>query len=77
VYRDLQQEGVLTLRRGVGTFVSLDNQIPALSRRDLKTLEKQADALIATGIRMQLTPVELLQLIETRWKENSDAHGNE
>jgi GntR family transcriptional regulator len=77
VYRDLQQEGVLTLRRGVGTFISLENQIPAMSRRDLKTLEKQADALIATGIRMQLTPVELLQLIETRWKENSDAHGNE
>ena len=77
VYRDLQQAGLLTLRRGVGTFVSRESQIEPLSRRDLKTLEKQADALIATGLRMQLTPVELLQLIETRWKENADAHGKQ
>ena len=74
VYRDLQQEGLLTLRRGVGTFVSPDAKIEPMSRRDLKILEKQADALIATGLRMQLTPVELLQLIETRWKENADVY---
>ncbi len=77
VYRDLQQEGLLTLRRGVGTFVSTETHIEPLSRQDLKILEKQADALIATGLRMQLTPVELLQLIETRWKENADVHGKQ
>ncbi len=77
VYRDLQQDGILTLRRGVGTFVSRDAKIEPLPRRDLKILEKQADALIATGLRMQLTPVELLQLIETRWKENADVHGKQ
>jgi DNA-binding transcriptional regulator YhcF (GntR family) len=77
VYRDLQQDRLLTLRRGVGTFVSLENHILAMSPRDLKTLEKQADALIATGLRMHLKPVELLQLIETRWKENADVHGKQ
>ena len=74
VYRDLQQEGVLTLRRGVGTFVSQDARLPVMSAQELKILEKQVDALIATSLRMELTPVELLQLIENRWKENSDVH---
>jgi DNA-binding transcriptional regulator YhcF (GntR family) len=77
VYRDLQQDGILTLRRGVGTFVSMDTQLRAMPRRDWKTLEKQVDALIGTSVRMQLTPVELLQLIETRWKENADVHGKQ
>jgi GntR family transcriptional regulator len=77
VYRDLQQEGVLTLKRGVGTFVSGETPLYAMTPKELKTLEKQVDALIATSLRMQLTPVELLQLIETRWKENADVHGKQ
>ena len=70
VYRDLQNEGLLTLKRGVGTFVSGGGSVRPLSGRDASALEKKADALIEVARRMKVTPIELFQLIETRWKEN-------
>jgi len=75
VYRDLQNDGLLSLRRGIGTFVSDDAAVKPLSGRDVGSLEKKVDALIEVSRRMNLKPVELFQLIETRWKENSDADG--
>lgn len=71
VYRDLQSEGLLTLKRGVGTFVSDEGHVRPLSGRDVGALEKKVDALIDLSCRMKVTPIELFQLIETRWKENS------
>ena len=71
VYRDLQGEGLLVLKRGVGTFVSKEQSVRPMSGRDVGALEKKVDALIAIGRRMKVTPIELFQLIETRWKENS------
>ena len=75
VYRDLQNEGLLILQRGRGTFVSEKGGIRPLSGRDLGALEKKVDALIEASRRMHLKPGELVQFIETRWKENSDADG--
>src|SRR4051812_46837805 len=46
VYRDLQQAGVLVLRRGVGTFVSEDHTGKALHRKELETLDRKVDELI-------------------------------
>ena len=74
VYRDLQNEGLLRLKRGVGTFVSDEGGICPLSGRDLGILENRVDALIDVSRRMNVQPVELFQLIESRWKENSDAN---
>ncbi len=71
VYRDLQAEGLLMLKRGVGTFVSDKGKLRPVSGRDMGTLERRVDALIDLSQRMKVTPIELLQLIETRWKENS------
>jgi len=71
VYRDLQGEGLLILKRGVGTFVSDEGSVRPLSVRDVGVLEKKVDALIAISRRMKFTPIELFQFIETRWKENS------
>lgn len=73
VYRDLQNEGLLTLRRGVGTSVSEQAQasLRPMSARDIGVLEKRVDALIELSRRMNVTAIELFQLIETRWKENS------
>ena len=72
VYRDLQNDGLLSLRRGIGTFVLDQEGVKPLSGREVGSLEKKVDALIEVSSRMNLKPVELFQLIETRWKENSD-----
>ncbi len=74
VYRDLQNDGVLVLRRGVGTFVAAESRISPLSKRDRASLERKVDALIEIASAMKMTSVELFQLIETRWKEVSDVH---
>ena len=71
VYRDLQAEGLLILKRGVGTFVSDEGTVRPMSGRDLGSLEKKVDALIDVSRRMRITPIELFQMIETRWRENS------
>lgn len=71
VYRDLQGEGLLRLQRGVGTFVDEEHGVRQMSGRDLGSLEKKVDALVAQSRHIKLTPIELFQLIETRWKEKS------
>ena len=72
VYRDLQNEGVLVLKRGIGTFVSEDVDIEVLSKSDRQSIEKKVDSLIVTARQLFMSSDELFQLIETRWKENSD-----
>ncbi len=71
VYRDLQRDGLLVLKRGVGTFVSDEGGRQPMSGRDVGALEKKVDGLIELSRRMNVTPIELFQLIETRWKDNS------
>ena len=72
VYRDLQREGVLELKRGVGTFVAAGAG-SALSRRDWNALTQSADALIGTAREGGMTPKELAQFVRARWKELDDA----
>ena len=74
VYRDLQNDGILELKRGIGTFVSSKAAITPLSESDRANLEERVDALISVAAALRVTPVELSQLIETRWKEASDAN---
>lgn len=74
VYRDLQRAGLLVLKRGIGTFVAEGASTRPLEQDDLAVLEQNVDALIDLSRRLEITPVELLQLIETRWKELPDAH---
>lgn len=70
VYQDLQREGVLVLRRGVGSFVAEKPPPRALAPGDLRVLERKADELIALGQKMGMAPGELCQLLETRWEDN-------
>ena len=70
VYRDLQHEGLLVLKRGIGTYVSNKVQMKPLSAKDRALLDRQVDALIATACRLRMRPPEIFQLIETRWQEN-------
>jgi GntR family transcriptional regulator len=74
VYRDLQREGWLLLRRGVGTFVAPAAPTP-LARRDVRGLEQKIRELIASARRLGVSSAELCQLVETRWEERSDETG--
>lgn len=73
VYRDLQSEGLLSLRRGLGTFVEGTTEGPTLGKKEFRTLTRQATQLVAASRQLGLTAPELCQLIETLWKENADA----
>ena len=69
IYRDLQNEGFLKLRRGIGTFVA--ERVPGqpFQKKDLSRLKQKAGELIELGKEMELKPAELLRLIEITWKE--------
>ncbi len=69
VYRDLQREGILELKRGVGTFVAVRPKFQPLASAASKRLERQVDKLIALAKKLNFKPVELSQLIRTRWEE--------
>jgi GntR family transcriptional regulator len=71
VYRDLQTEGILRLERGVGTFVAA-TAAPPLDKRRRRSIENTTDRLIGIAVKAGMTPTELSQLIETRWKEVAD-----
>lgn len=73
VYRDLQREGWLVLRRGIGTFVAEAAPAEPLGKRDLRGLEQKVRELITSARHLGISPAELFQMIETRWKEHSDA----
>ena len=75
VYRDLQREGWLVLRRGVGTFVTQAAPTQPMAKRDMRGLEQKARELIAVAKQLGISSTELFQLLETRWKENSDVEG--
>jgi GntR family transcriptional regulator len=73
VYRDLQREGWLVLRRGIGTYVADGALAEPLAKRDLRCLEQKVRELIALARNLDISPAELFQMIETRWKEQSNA----
>lgn len=69
VYRDLQQQGLLRLERGIGTFVSRPRSAPTLGDRDYQRIARRASELVALCRGAGLTARELGQLIEGIWKE--------
>jgi len=69
VYRDLQQQGLLRLERGVGTFVDRPRTGPTLDDRDYQRIMRRARELVTLCRSAGLTARELSQLIEGTWKE--------
>jgi len=69
VYRDLQADGLLRLERGIGTFVAEGADTP-MSTSALKHLDKKVGDVIHLARQAGLTPRELSQFIQTRWKES-------
>lgn len=74
VYRDLQNAGVLELKRGVGTFVAAGAG-DALPPHDWQALQDHTDALIHTARNGGMSAKELAQFVRARWKELNDADG--
>jgi GntR family transcriptional regulator len=70
VYRDLQQEGLLRLERGLGTSVAPRQQRgPTLADRDYQRIAKRTRELVVLCRESGLTARELAQLVEGIWKE--------
>ena len=71
VYRDLQQEGLLRLERGLGTSVAPRQQqhAPTLADRDYQRIVKRTRELVVLCRESGLTAREVAQLVEGIWKE--------
>ena len=69
VYRDLQQEGLLRLERGLGTFVQPQQREATLVDRDYQRIVKRTRELVALTRESGLTARELAQLVDGVWKE--------
>jgi GntR family transcriptional regulator len=69
VYRDLQQEGLLRLERGLGTFVQPQQREPTLVDRDYQRIVRRTRELVALCRESGLTARELAQLVDSVWKE--------
>lgn len=69
VYRDLQQEGLLRLERGLGTFVQPQQREQALVDRDYQRIVKRTRELVELCRDSGLTARELAQLVDGVWKE--------
>ncbi len=69
VYRDLQQEGLLRLERGLGTFVQPQQRETALVDRDYQRIVKRTRELVELCRESGLTARELAQLVDGVWKE--------
>ena len=70
VYRDLQQEGLLRLERGLGTSVApRQERGPTLADRDYQRIVKRTRELVVLCRESGLTARELAQLVEGIWKE--------
>ena len=69
VYRDLQQEGLLRLERGLGTFVQPRQRDSTLVDRDYQRIVKRTRELVELCRESGLTARELAQLVDGVWKE--------
>ena len=70
VYRDLQQERLLRLERGLGTSVApRQSRAPTLADRDYQRIVKRTRELVVLCRESGLTARELAQLVEGIWKE--------
>lgn len=67
VYAELERQGVLTTRRGVGTFVEAPPAAPALSRaKRTDQLRQLSERFLAEAAAHGYSPEELLEQLKQR-----------
>ncbi|MDQ0496507.1 GntR family transcriptional regulator [Paenibacillus brasilensis] len=76
VYQDLENEGLLRTRQGTGTFVALVEEDMRSAHR-LKAVTEALDTAIATGIAVQMTEQELLELFAEMVKKRYEVQAKE
>jgi GntR family transcriptional regulator len=64
-YRELEQAGIVTMRRTAGTYVS-DATSPLARRERLKIVTARVDTLLAEARQMNIDTETLIKLIEER-----------
>ncbi len=72
IYRDLQKEGLLVLKRGVGTFVADAPPGPRRRGEAFSEIETQVRELVKRCKELELKRPELFSHIEMIWKERED-----
>jgi GntR family transcriptional regulator len=72
VYRELEDDGLLRLERGVGTFVASTTG-PPVHKLDFQEIDRLIREVIRLGKKAGMSAAELAQFIQTRWQEVSDA----
>ncbi len=72
VYHDLQNEGLLILKRGIGTFVAETKKENIIKESEFVEIEKKVNELIHLCKKSNLSSIELFQFLETRWKESEN-----
>jgi GntR family transcriptional regulator len=76
VYRDLQNEDLLRLERGVGTTVACGGETPTIGKREFETMSEKARELVALSRRCGLNAGELARLVETIARGLAGSMGN-
>jgi DNA-binding transcriptional regulator YhcF (GntR family) len=71
-YRELEVEGVLTKRRGAGTYVS-NGTSPLAKRERIRILTERIDALLAEARHLAVPLHEIEKLLHERESELGDA----
>jgi len=69
IYRELEDEGLLDLRRGLGTFVSKGEQTKPARPKDLQKIEAWVRDLVLLARDSGLGAIELYHMIERHWTD--------
>ncbi len=69
IYRELEEEGLLDLRRGLGTFVSKGEETRPARPRDLQKIEAWVRDLVLLARDSGLGAIELYHMIERHWTD--------
>lgn len=67
IYRDLQREGFLVLKRGIGTFVSMQIPTDLVRPQNVPEMEPVLAQLISTAREHGLKRSELLDFVKLAW----------
>jgi GntR family transcriptional regulator len=74
-YRELEQAGIVTARRGLGTVIS-DNGSPMAKTERAERLRDKVDGLLAEAGQLGFEFEELMQLMRTRHDQRAAERGD-
>ncbi len=75
-YRELEQAGIVTARRGLGTVVS-EAGSPMAKRERVEVLRDKVDGLLAEAGQLGFEFEELMQLMRTRHEQRAAERGED